>query len=217
MFRITAAVVVLLVTLNACSGESVEPSTPDDPITEAAEIAAPTPDATRSEDAGSAEPETAEARIEAIQTQVSTWAGTGDLATAMEAAEGAINLVVGEDGPYFGDATGNGVVTGGAGPGLLPGLDGEAGLAQSDADDECVLADVLGGSWEDPADRWDILDVAIEEWTVSNNPFPTLPSHPQRIVGWARLTLQAETIEEAVEFASHAQLHVNVSRDAYAC
>ena len=31
------------------------------------------------------------------------------------------------------------------------------------------------------------------------------------------MTLEAQTIEEAVEFAGHAQLHVDVSRDAYAC
>lgn len=157
------------------------------------------------------------ARIEAMQTQLDTWAGTGDLATAQEAAEGVMNLIVGEDGPYYGDATANGVVTGGTGAGLLPGLEGETGLAEADLDNECVGADVLGGSWTDPGSRWDILDTAIAEWMPSNNTFPALPSHPQRIVGWVQLTLGAATIEEATEYAGHAQIHVDVSRDAYGC
>lgn len=156
-------------------------------------------------------------RIEVVQTQLDTWAGTGDLATAQEAAEGVINLVVGSEGPYYGDATGNDVVTGGTGSGLLPGLDGQPGLADTDSTNQCVVDDVLGGSWEDPADRWDTLDTAIDEWSTSNNTYPALPSHPQRVVGWARLTLEADTVEEATEYAGHAQIHVDASRDAYAC
>ncbi len=156
-------------------------------------------------------------RVEAIQTQLDTWAGTGDLDTAREAAEGVVNLIVGESGPYYGDATGNGVVTGGTGMGLLPGLSGEPGLAESDSGNACVDADVLGGSWDDPAGRWAVLDDAIDEWSPTNNTFPDLPSHPQRIVGWARLTLASSTVDEAREYAGHAQIHVDVSRDAYAC
>lgn len=224
MSRYLAATAVLHLVLSACTASGPQPATESSAL--AGE--APTPDADPNPDSDTAvvtdtstsfivTPADALDRIEAIQTQVNTWAGTGDLATAKEAAEGAINLVVGENGPYFGDATDNGVVTGGTGPGLLPGLDGEPGLAQADSDNDCVRDDVLGGSWEDAAQRWATLDTAINEWSESNNPFPGLPSHPQRIVGWARLTLQTETIEEAVEFAGHAQLHVDVSRDAYAC
>lgn len=51
-------------------------------------------------------------------------------------------------------------------------------------------------------------------WTPSNNTMPTLPSHPQRIVGWATFTLASDSLDDAHEYAGHAQLHVDVSRAA---
>lgn len=156
-------------------------------------------------------------RIDALQTKVSTWANATDLRQAQEAAEGARNLVVGPDGPYYGDATDDGQVSGQSDRGLLPGLDGQDGIASTATDNQCVVDDVLGGSWEDPRQRWDILDNAIAGWSPTSNPFPTLPSHPQRVVGWATLTLQTDDLQQAIEFAGHAQLHVDVSRQAYDC
>ncbi len=135
--------------------------------------------------------------------------------TAHARAEEARNLVVGEHGPYFGDGDGNGTVEGASERGLLPGLRGEPGIAVA-ADGACVIRDVLGGDWDDPAVRWAVLDTAINAWTQANNPFPSLHSHPQRIVGWATLTLATEQLAEATEFGGHAQLHVDVSRRAVA-
>ncbi len=156
-------------------------------------------------------------RLDALQEQVSAWAAATDLQQAQEAAEGARNLVVGPDGPYYGDATDDGQLTGASDTGMLPGLGGQGGIALAPGANQCVVDDVLGGSWEDPQQRWDILETAIAEWSTTSNPFPTLPSHPQRVVGWATLTLQTDDLQQAIEFAGHAQLHVDVSRRAYAC
>ncbi|UJH69760.1 hypothetical protein [Ornithinimicrobium sp. INDO-MA30-4] len=118
--------------------------------------------------------------------------------------------------PYYGDADGDGVIAGANNDGLLPGFEGQGGLVMSMAENETVERDVLGGSWDDPAQRWEILDDAINEWTPTNNPYPTLPSHPQRIVGWATLTLDAVNLDEAHEYAGHAQIHVDVTALALA-
>jgi hypothetical protein len=160
--------------------------------------------------AGSAE---VSARLDQIEQAVAGWRSAPDLATAHRFAETARNLVVGADGPYYGDANGDGTIDGAADHGLLPGSAGEPGLATA-VSSECVVRDILGGSWEDPAGRWVTLDTAIAEWSPSNNTFPSLPSHPQRVIGWATLTLAASDLDVAHEYAGHAQLHVDVSRAA---
>jgi hypothetical protein len=160
--------------------------------------------------AGSAE---VSARLDQIEEAVAGWRSAPDLQTAQRFAETARNLVVGADGPYYGDANGDGTIDGPADQGLLPGIAGEEGLASA-VSSECIERDVLGGSWEDPAGRWATLDTAITEWSPSNNTFPSLPSHPQRVIGWATLTLATNDLDVAHEYAGHAQLHVDVSRAA---
>jgi hypothetical protein len=150
------------------------------------------------------------ARLNAIETAIEGWQGAGDLAEAQRFAETARNLIVGPHGPYYGDADGDGEIAGATDEGLLPGLAGEPGLA-SGVHGECVERDILGGSWDDPAGRWAILDTAITEWSSSNNTFPSLPSHPQRIVGWATNTLASSSADDAHEFGGHAHLHIDVS------
>lgn len=152
-------------------------------------------------------------RLDALGEAVAGWRSAGDLASARRAAEEARNLVVGPAGPFYGDADGDGTVEGGTSVGLLPGLGGEAGLAAADLGD-CVVRDVLGGDWSDAAERWAILERAIADWAPTNNTFPALPSHPQRIVGWATLTLQATDLASAAEYGGHAKLHLDVSRRA---
>lgn len=153
-------------------------------------------------------------RLDALDEAVAEWKGAGTLDEATVGAEAARNLVVGPNGPGYGDANGDGVVSGESTIGLLPGLDGEAGLVATNPQRDCVGADVLGGSWDDPAARWQLAVTAAEEWTPANNPFPTLPSHPQRVYGWATLALAAADLDTAVEFAGHARLHVDVTRRA---
>jgi hypothetical protein len=58
---------------------------------------------------------------------------------------------------------------------------------------------------------------AIEEWRPDRNTMPSLPSHPMRIVGWATFTLASTSLDDAHEYAGHAQLHVNVSLAALDC
>lgn len=161
----------------------------------------------------SADPGLLETRLNAIDGAVSRWRSATDLATAQRAAEEARNLVVGPHGPSYGDADGNGTVDGASAIGLLPGLGGEPGLATAAAG-PCVERDVLGGSWADPAARWSILEAAISAWTASNNTFPALPSHPQRIVGWAILSLVTAELPTALEYGGHAQLHIDVALQA---
>jgi hypothetical protein len=158
-----------------------------------------------------------QARIDVISRYVSTWRNADDLATVTMAAEAAANLVVGPDGPGYGDRNGDGEVGGATDTGLLPGLDGTpVGLVRDALGDaDCVLPDVLGGSWDDPGSRWMEMTAAITEWTPNNNTFPSLASHPMRIVGWATLSQTAD-LDKAHEYAGHAALHVSVSSQALA-
>jgi len=152
-------------------------------------------------------------RLDAIEVAVTEWRSAETLADAKASAEAARNLVVGPTGPGYGDADGDGTIQGENEEGLLPGLNDE-GLAQLSSVSECAEADVLGGSWSDPAARWETAQDAYDAWTPSNNTMPTLPSHPQRIVGWATFTLASDSLDDAHEYAGHAQLHVDVSRAA---
>lgn len=156
-----------------------------------------------------------EARLSAIHDAVNRWQSATDLATARRAAEEARNLVVGPQGPSYGDADGNGTVDGASAIGLLPGLGGEPGLATAAAG-PCAERDILGGSWADPAARWSALASAIAAWSPSDNTFPALPSHPQRLVGWATLTLATTELATASEYGGHARLHIDVAIQAVA-
>jgi hypothetical protein len=156
-----------------------------------------------------------QARIDDIANQVSAWRDAPDLADATAAAEAAANLVVGPNGPGYGDRNSDGVVSGETDTGLLPGIDGtpEGVLIAGLGDVACLQPDVLGGAWDDPTTLWGEMTAAINEWAQNNNTFPSLASHPMRIVGWATLT-QTATLDEAHEYARHATLHVNVSNEA---
>ena len=74
--------------------------------------------------------------------------------------------------------------------------------------------DLKASTWDDPEQGWIILRDAIAAWAPDGNTFPDLPSHAQRVVGWATLTLRADDLAEAQEYSGHAQLHVDASRDA---
>lgn len=153
-------------------------------------------------------------RLALIENAIGRWRQAANLAQAKSAAEEARNLVVGAAGPYYGDANRDGVIRGESKSGLLPGLRGEDGVAQP-GNGDCIVRDILGGSWNEPSKRWSILDAAIKAWTPSRNTFPTLPSHPQRIVGWATLTLSTNSLATAKEYGGHAQLHIDVSTKAF--
>lgn len=155
------------------------------------------------------------ARLEQIDLAVARWRDAETIGQAHAAAEAARNLVVGPGGPLYGDADGDGAVDGASDAGLLPALDGAPGLAGPPPANPCVDADVLGGSWDAPEERWQIMLDAIDAWATDGNTFPSLPSHPQRIVGWATLTLDTDALDHAREYASHARLHADVSRAAY--
>ena len=153
-----------------------------------------------------------------IDDAVRVWETADTLAEAKAAAEAAANMVVGPGGPGYGDRDANGNVDGDTEFGVLPGLDGSpVGLANALAANECILADVLGGAWDDPADRWATMQTAIDGWTSDNNTMPGLPSHPMRIVGWATFTFASDSLDEAHEYGGHAQLHVDQSLSALDC
>lgn len=155
-------------------------------------------------------------RVDLISAAVTRWEGATDLPTARAAAEEARNLVTGPQALAAGDLDQNGRIEGAVTTGLLPGDDGSAGLSTPLAGCALVERDVLGGSWTDPAGRWSTLAAAITGLTSSNNTFPSLPSHPQRIVGWATLTLSATSVATAHEYAGHARLHVTITQEALA-
>jgi len=154
--------------------------------------------------------------LELIAAEVDAWGTSSTLDEARDHAEAAANMVVGPGGLGYGDRDGNGSIAGEVAEGLLPGPTGDpVGLVLATTGEaECVTKDVLGGDWGDPVARWTLLADAIDQFGPGNNPFPTLPAHPMRIVGWATLT-QAGSFEQAIEYAGHADLHVDISRDAF--
>ncbi len=158
------------------------------------------------------------ARLELLGASVDEWRDASSIEEAHAAAEAAANLVVGPNGPGYGDRDGDGTVDGESDVGLLPGLDGTpTGLASVLASNECIERDVLGGSWDDPGARWDTMLATIDAWRPDDNTMPSLPSHPMRVVGWATFTLATDDLDDAHEYAGHARLHVDVSTDALAC
>jgi hypothetical protein len=165
----------------------------------------------------------ADRRLAELDAAVERWRSAASIADATAAAEIAANLVVGPNGPGYGDRNGDGKVGGATAAGLLPGLDGEPdGLANPIADNSCVERDVLGGQWDEPGIRWGEMTAAIEAWRPDNNTMPTLASHPMRVVGWATFTLDADAaspdaLDLAHEYAGHAALHVAISVDALSC
>jgi len=149
-------------------------------------------------------------RLVRLDRAVRHWQEAPTVRVAQEAAEEARNLVVGPRGPFYGDANRDGRIGGANIVGILPGLKGEGSLARPDGN-ACIVADVLGGSWREPAMRWSELQSAISRWTPARNTFPRLPSHAQRVVGWASLTLKSASLVKAREYARHARLHVDIA------
>lgn len=203
LLRLCVPTLAASVALAACGvGESREANIApaEQPVAQAPRLAPAAPDGVGT-------------RLAKIEAAIADWRSASTLAAAHRAAEAARNLVVGPAGPYYGDADGDGRIAGQGEAGLLPGLRGEPGLAQPPGN-ACILRDVLGGDWSDPGERWAVLERAIGSWSETRNPFPTLPSHPQRIVGWASLTLDTRDLAKAREFAGHAKIHSDVSRRA---
>lgn len=157
-------------------------------------------------------------RIEELQLAVDNWTAAESVAEAHAAAEAAINLVSGPNGPFSGDLDGDAVVQGASSVGLLSGIDGTpAGLATEIDATVCVVRDILGSTADDAAAGWAETDAAIDAWRPDNNTMPTLLSHPMRVIGWATFTLASDDLADAHEYASHAQLHVDVARNALTC
>lgn len=159
-------------------------------------------------------------RLLRMEIPVASWQGAEDVAEAHASAEAAANLVVGTEGPGYGDRDGDGVIEDEDVDefGVLPGLDGTPpGLAELVVDNECVEADVLGGSWDDPAARWAELDAAIENWSPENDTISTLASQPMQIVGWATLAISTDVLDEARAFGSLAAANLETSLDAGDC
>jgi hypothetical protein len=162
-------------------------------------------------------------RLDEIDAQLADWRSAATIEEAHAAAEAAANLVVGPNGPGYGDRDGDGTVGGATDTGLLPGLDGTPiGVALPLGAVGCVDRDVLGNvsgtvNWDDAAAQWASMAEAIDAWRPNRNTMPSLPSHPMRIVGWATFTLASDVLGEAHEYAGHAQLHGDVSARALEC
>lgn len=158
------------------------------------------------------------ARLDDLEAAVSSWAEADTIEVAHRGAEAAANLIVGPDGPGYGDRDGDGEVSGAASEGLLPGSSGmPVGVALPLGARACVDRDVLGGSWQDPARRWAEMISAIDAWRRESNTMPTLQSHPMRVVGWASFALATESLGEAREYSSHARIHTGIARTALTC
>lgn len=188
----------------AATGESQPAPTTQDPSRSSSDIEAATRELS--------------SRIETIDAAIVAWRGATSVAEAQSAAETAANLVVGPNGPGYGDRNDDGILSGEADVGLLPGSDGTpSGLAAVLETNQCVVSDVLGGPWTDPGVRWDEMLSAIDRWRPDNNTMPSLASHPMRIVGWATFSMESESLEEIQTFGGHANIHIQVSRRALDC
>jgi hypothetical protein len=196
-FHLTsAAMAAAILVLAACGSDS---SSDDEDIQEQSEIAY-------------------REQMTTIDDAVAAWRNSLFIDDAYVEAETAANLIVGPNGPDYGDRNGDGTIDGETEAGILSGLDGTpVGIAETLEPNECIDRDVLGGSWTDPAAEWDKMIVAIDEWQPDNNTMPTLDSHPMRIVGWATFTLETDSLGDAHEYADHAKSHVDVSLDALDC
>ena len=173
-------------------------------------------------DADAVKPDVAEftyrERMLKIDDAATAWKNADTIEIAKSAAESAANLVVGPGGPGYGDRDGDGTIEGEADFGVLPGLDGSpVGLANGVPDNECVVNEVLGGSWDDPAGRWATMQTAIDDWTTANNTMSNLPSRPMRIVGWATFTLATDSLDDAQSYGGQAALEVVQSLDTLDC
>ena len=158
------------------------------------------------------------ARVALLDETVRTWSEAESIKDAHRWAEKALNLVVGPNGPGYGDIDGDGAVSGATESGILPGVDGTPhGLATPLQADVCVERDILGGDWSDPDAEWQAMIDAIDAWEPGNNTMPSLPSHPMRVVGWATFTLDTDSLELAEEYAFHAGIHVDISLRALDC
>jgi hypothetical protein len=207
--KLWKAIPLTIGALSACS------SADEPPAPQAAQFQSPTGLSKVAAPRAAPEPsrQSARERLDQIAAEVEAWRGASNLAEAKRHAEAARNLIVGPSGPGYGDVDADGRVSGANAIGLLPAAKGSAALAIPAAN-SCVERDLLGGNWDDPARRWAVLQAKIAAWRPGNNTFPTLPSHAQRIVGWASLTLASSDIEKAREYAGHADIHVDVSRAA---
>lgn len=206
---IAAAAVVLAACGGSSTTDTVDTSAPPPLADDSAATTTPT---IAADDTAYAE------RMAAIDEAVAIWRNAATVVAAQAAAEAAANLIVGPTGPDYGDRDGDGVVSGEAFVGLLPGLEGTpAGLAKPLAPNACISADVLGGSWDDPEAEWGAMQAAIDAWRPDNNTMPTLASHPMRVVGWATFTLGSDSLDDAHEYAGHAKLHVDISIRALDC
>ncbi len=196
------AAVGLLVVLVGCGSDAPGVSEASEPVRADPATAARHADGVRLVDS----------RLDQVQVALDGWRDATSLEAARRGAEIVRNLVTGPGVREYGDLDADGSLGGATDQGLLPGEDGGPGLATALSD--CAGVDLLGGPWTDPTARWDELRGMIAAWTPADNPFPTLPSHPQRVVGWAQLTLDTDSLDEAHEYAGHAQLHVDAARAA---
>jgi len=157
-------------------------------------------------------------RLALIDEAVVAWGNADSIEDAHLHAETAANLIVGSNGPDYGDRDGDGGISGSAVEGLLPGFDGTpVGIANMSASNACIERDVLGGSWENPEARWESMVAAIDAWEPGNNTMPTLASHLMRVVGWATFTIDTGSLDEAHIFAGHADIHSSLSVRAVDC
>lgn len=194
---VRGAAAAMAVTL-AIAGASCGPDVADRPSSAAPTSRVTAPDAVE--------------RTREIDELVVAWGAATSLAAAQADAEGVRNLVTGDGTLGAGDLDDDGRARR-VPVGLMPSATGTPGLA-SRRPNACVERDVLGGDWTRSRARWDELARRIADWTPENNTFPALPSHPQRVVGWASLTLATDSLDDAHEYAGHAKLHVDVTLDA---
>ncbi len=157
--RNMTAMITLLVSLGLMACGSPEPTTP---YLAPSGLAQPAP-AEPQPQPQQPSTESLTNRLEALDRAVARWQGASTLRSAHEAAEEARNLVVGSSGPFYGDANGDGRISGASSLGILPGLKGERSLARRD-DNACVVADVLG--WQLARTRKALVEAAKRDCTV---------------------------------------------------
>ena len=144
-----------------------------------------------------------EQRVLVADQRMGVMAETDDLDVALEAARTALDMLVG--------TRGRGADLETLDPGVLPGdslaLADSPGLAvqlldlvPQDARARQAVENTLIGpapEWRTPRDRWDEMDAQLARWPAVADPMAALAGRLPRVVNWARLGLDVQTLDDA--------------------
>lgn len=162
-------------------------------------------------------------RLTAVQSAMQTIRDASDLAAVRCGSQATLDLLLGSRGRNRSPSVLFPGVLPADTPALLdPGLALTAHETSADPRVRQAMAGVLlgdvGGWLQGPSQRWDEIDRAVASWTPGNDTVSSLDGVGMRLIGWARLALQAPTMGAASQIGSlglrDAAAGLEATRDA---